>query len=193
MFLLVTGASGMGKSTVRRMLEPEFADVVETGEIYTLGVTPQWDIAWRHQMVERIVQLALEAQERGKHYLFAGDPVPPGEVWAAPSAHRLGRIAVCLLDASEEVQRARLLARGDDSSLLPNHVAFADWMRHHVEDPSYRPEVIQQNGWPEMRWDRPVKDETGSLPWSTHRIDTSGLSLTEVSARVATWLRQTIA
>lgn len=192
MFLLVTGASGMGKSTVRRMLEPEFADVLETGEIYTLGVTPQWNVAWRHKMVERIVQLALEADERGKHYLFAGDPVPPGEVWAAPSAERLGPIAVCLLDASEKVQRARLLARGDDPSLLPNHVGFADWMRQHVVDPGYRPEVVQHNGWSEMCWDRPVEDEAGARPWSTHVIDTSELDPKEVSAQVAAWIRETI-
>ena len=74
MFLLVTGASGVGKSTVRRLIEPEFAGVLEIAELASLGVTPQWNVAWRHQMVERIVRRALEAQCDGKPFLLCGDP-----------------------------------------------------------------------------------------------------------------------
>src|SRR5690349_7179231 len=129
MYFLVTGASGVGKSTVRKLIEPEFADVLDAAELGMLGSTPQWNIEWRHQMVERTVLRALEAQREGKHFLLCGDPVPPGEVWAAPSAERLERLAVCLLDAGEEAQTARLLGRGDDPNLIRNHVAFADWMR----------------------------------------------------------------
>jgi broad-specificity NMP kinase len=61
-FFLVTGASGVGKSTVRKLLEPEFADVLEVAELGMLGSTPKWLIEWRHQMVERTVLSALEAQ-----------------------------------------------------------------------------------------------------------------------------------
>src|SRR5258708_26373041 len=79
MFLLVTGASGVGKSTVRRLLEAEFAEVLETAELATLGDTPQWTLAWRHRMVERMVRRALAVQRAGKHFLLCGDPAPPGD------------------------------------------------------------------------------------------------------------------
>jgi hypothetical protein len=84
MFLLVTGASGVGKSTVRRLIEPEFARVLETAELSILGETPEWTVAWRHRMVERMARRALAVQREGKHFLLCGDPVPPGEVLAAP-------------------------------------------------------------------------------------------------------------
>jgi hypothetical protein len=193
MFFLVTGASGVGKSTVRRLIEPEFADVLETAEIATLGVTPEWNIAWRQRMVERIVRRALATERDGKHFLLCGDPIPPGEVLAVPSADRLGHLAVCLLDASEESQRARLVARGDDQSLLPHHVAFAQWMRHHVVDHRYRPDVILQNSWSAMRWDRWNSDAQVALPWSSHVIDTTQRSPVEVGTLVAKWIRAHVA
>jgi hypothetical protein len=193
MFFLVTGASGVGKSTVRRLIEAEMTDVLETAELASLGVTPEWNIAWRHRMVERVVCRALAVQREGKHFLFCGDPVPPGEVLAAPSADRLEHLAVCLLDASAESQRGRLMARGDDASLIPRHLAFAEWMRHHVTDHRYRPDVILQDSWSSMRWERWTGDDQVALPWSSHVIDTSHQSPVEVSGLVATWIRAQIA
>ena len=192
MFFLVTGASGVGKSTVRKLLEPQFGDVLEVAELGMLGSTPQWNLEWRHRMVERTVLHALKAQRAGKHFLLCGDPVPPGEVWAAPSAERLDHLAVCLLDAGEGAQTARLLERGDDSQFIRQHVAFADWMRHHVMDHRHRPEVITQNAWPKMRWDRWVGNVAVQPPWSSYIIETSELGPREVAHLVAQWLRQQI-
>src|SRR5258708_29215960 len=122
MFFLVTGASGVGKSTVRRLIEPEFADVLETAELATLGETPEWNLAWRHRMVERMVCRALEVQGEGKHFLLCGDPVPPREVLAAPPADHLEPLAPCLLDAPQDSQRPRLTERVNGQSLNPHHV-----------------------------------------------------------------------
>src|SRR5258708_40264806 len=80
MFFLVTGASGVGKSTVRRLIEPEFADVVETAELATLGETPEWHLAWRHRMGQRIVWPALARHGERHHLPPSAAPVPPGEV-----------------------------------------------------------------------------------------------------------------
>jgi hypothetical protein len=189
MFFLVTGASGVGKSTVRRLIAPQFAGVLVTAELAMLASTPKWDLEWRHRMVELMVRRALAAQLEGRHFLLCGDPVPPGEVWAAPSADRLDRLEVCLLDVEEKAQTARLLQRGDDAKFLRHHVAFAEWMRRHVVDPQHRPEVITGNGWPDMRWDRWLT--ATQPPWSSYIINTSELSPSEVVASlVAGWLRQ---
>lgn len=190
MLFLVTGASGVGKSTVRTLIAPEFERVLDAVELGMLGSDPKWEISWRHRMVERAVQRALEVGRAGRHLLLCGDPVPPGEVWAAPSADRLEGLHVCLLDAKEAAQTARLRARGDDLDFLPHHVAFADWMRHHVVDPRYRPEVLTGNAWPAMRWERWVGNGATQPPWSTHLIDTSERGPEEVARAVAHWLRR---
>lgn len=189
MFFLVTGASGVGKSTIRQLVAPAFAGVLEAAELAVLGETPQWDIAWRHRMVERMVQYALAVQRDGKHFLFCGDPVPPGEVWAAPSASQLDQLAVCLLDASEAAQTDRLTLRGDDASFIRSHVAFARWMRRHVVDPGHRPDVITQNAWPEMRWERWV-GTSREPPWSSCIVDTSDKTAKEVAHIVTRWIQK---
>lgn len=190
MFFLVTGASGVGKSTVRRLIEPEFAGVLDVVELGMLGGTPKWEIEWRHRMVERAVRRALDAARHGEYFLLCGDPVPPGEVWAAPSAAELDRLEVCLLDAREAAQTARLLRRGDDAKLIGHHVAFADWMRRHVADHRHRPEVITGGAWSEMRWERWVGNAAMKTPWSHSSIDTSDRGPAEVAALVSRWIRE---
>lgn len=190
MFFLITGASGVGKSTVRRLITPEFEAVLEAVELGMLGSDPEWEIEWRHRMVERAVRRALDLQRAGKHFLLCGDPVPPGEVWAAPSAEGFERLHVCLLDAGEKAQTARLLQRGDDARFIRHHVAFADWMRHHVVDHRHRPEVVTANAWPAMRWDRWVGSQAEQPPWTSQVIETSDLGPEQVAHLVAEWLRR---
>ena len=188
MFFLVTGASGAGKSTVRRAIAPALDGRVEAVELATLGITPEWSLSWRHRVVEQVVQRAIDADAAGRHFLLCGDPVPPGEVLATPSGDRLGPMRVCLLDVAPEAQRARLIARGDDPALLPQHVAFAEWMRQHVADPGHRPDVIMGGGWDQMRWDRWV-GSSGLRPWTSHVVDTTDLAPADIAARVLAWIR----
>jgi hypothetical protein len=189
MFFLVTGASGVGKSTVRKLIEPELAGQVVACELGSLGITPDWSLRWRHQAVEKVVQLAVKEQQAGKHFLLCGDPVPPGELYAAPSAGKLQGIEVCLLDISPEKQIERLTLRGDAPDLIPAHIAFADWMRHHVRDHRYRPEVIINEGWEAMRWEVWNADENTTVPWRSRTIDTSNLRATEVAREVVVWIK----
>jgi len=76
MLFLVTGASGVGKSTVRRLIASEFENVLDAVELGMLGSDPRWEIEWRHRMVERAVRRAVDAQREGKHFLLCGDCVP---------------------------------------------------------------------------------------------------------------------
>jgi hypothetical protein len=190
MFFLVTGASGVGKSTVRKLLEPALAGRIAVCELATLGLTPEWSLRWRHQAVEKVVQLALQKQKSGMDFLLCGDPVPPGELYAAPSAANLDGIRVCLLDISPEKQIERLTQRGDPHEYFSAHVAFAEWMRHHVADHRHRPEVIMNGGWEEMRWHVWNSPETTRVPWTNHTIDTSELYPAEVAAQVLSWINR---
>lgn len=192
MFLLITGASGVGKSTVRQLVAAEFADVLEAAELAEVGGPPEWSLRWRHQAVEQAVQRAIQAQQAGKHFLLCGDPVPPGEVYAAPSAGQLAHVAVCLLDVSPEAQQDRLLRRGDDPALIPHHIAFAAWMRQHIAKPRHHPEVITQSGWEQMRWERWLDDDDQVPAWNSTTIDTTDHSPSEVARLVRSWIQQQI-
>lgn len=189
MFFLVTGASGVGKSTVRKLIEGEIAAHVAACELATLGITPEWSLRWRHQALEQVVQLALQQQKSGRHFLLCGDPVPPGELYAVPGAAELAGIQVCLLDISPEKQIERLTQRGDAPEFIPHHVAFAEWMRHHVVDHRYRPEVIINGGWEKMRWEVWNSDVVTRVPWNSRTIDTTHLTPGEVAEQVVSWIK----
>ena len=188
MLLLITGASGVGKSTIRTIVAPELSPQVECVELLDLTPAPDaMTLAWRQRTAEVAVRRAVELQDAGRHLLLAGDPVPAAEVVAAPSAAELDAIAVCLLDASAEAQAQRLVERGDDPALLIYHQAFAEWMRRQAADPLYMTHVVSDGGWEGMRWERL---EQVAADWSMHTIDTSDMTKREVADAVLDWCRR---
>jgi hypothetical protein len=103
--LLISGASGAGKSSVREAIAADVEPAITAVELRHLGAIPNPPtLEWRQRMAEVAVLRAMELDEEGRHLLLAGDPVAPGEVLAAPSAPMV-EIAVCLLDVDEEAQR----------------------------------------------------------------------------------------
>ncbi len=190
MLLLVTGASGMGKSTVRLLVEPELGPAVECVELaQVLPLRGASSLLWRQQATDAAVRRAVELQQTGRHLLLAGDPVPAAEAVAAPSAVGLHAIGVCLLDASPQEQARRLELRGDDPALLHRHQAFADWMRQTAQDPLHLPEVVTTDGWDQMRWERL---ERLAPDWHVTVLDTTAMSRHEVADAVAGWCRRTL-
>lgn len=190
MFLLVTGASGAGKSTARRLIAEQLEPSVRCVELHDVVAMERVPtLAWRQRSTEAVVRLALELQVEGRHLLLAGDPVAAGEVVAAPSADQLDGVAVCLLDLNPNAQAARLSDRGDDPSLFVHHIAFAEWMRGHARDPEHRSQVLQTGGWEPMRWDR-LRDPDG---WGMHVLDTSALSPETMAREVLGWCRDALA
>lgn len=193
MFLLVTGASGAGKSTVRRAVTAYLQPQISCLELRDLVSVPRLpDIAWRQRATEAAVQRALKLQAEGRHLLLCGDPVAAGEVLAAPSASGLEGVAVCLLDVSPEAQRARLARRGDDPALLAHHFAFADWMRGHARDPRHMPHVLSAAGWAAMRWERWTRIDPADGIWGMRVLDTSELVPEQVAAEVIAWCRDAL-
>jgi hypothetical protein len=193
MLLLLTGASGAGKSTARRLVADELAPAVECVELgHVVTMPPVPTKAWRQRATEAVVQLALGRQAAGGHLLLAGDPVPAGEVVAAPSADRLDAIAVCLLDVEAEVQADRLAHRGDDPRLVADHLAFARWMRVHARDPNHMSDVLRTDGWDGMRWERLERLDPADGGWGMHVLDTSARGSDDVAAEVLTWCRRAL-
>jgi broad-specificity NMP kinase len=189
--LLITGASGVGKSVVRALVAPELSPAVECVELMQLCERPSLVTrVWRQQTAEVAVRRAVELQARGRHLLLAGDPVPAIEVVAAPSAPALDAIAVCLLDAAAEAQAERLAARGDPPELVPHHQAFAEWMRKQASDPLHMTHVVSDAGWEEMRWQRLDQLAAG---WGMHTIDTTHMAARQVADAVVDWCRLALA
>jgi hypothetical protein len=191
--VLVTGASGAGKSTVRQAVSTELSpevECVELGDVVDVPTFP--DIAWRQRATEAVLQRAAGLQSDGRHLLLSGDPVAAGEVLAAPSATRLEGVAACLLDVGPDAQAARLERRGDDPALLVHHQAFADWMRGHARDPGHMPHVVTTGGWEAMRWDRWIGADPADGGWAMRVIDTSELTEAEVAAQVLSWCRHAL-
>ena len=194
MLLLVTGASGAGKSTVRRRIAGDLAPQVECVELGDVVEVPRRPtIAWRQQATEAVVRRALALQAHGRHVLLSGDPVAAGEVVAAPSAGQLEAIAVCLLDIGPAAQAARLTERGDDPAQLVHHQAFAAWMRAHARHPGHMLDVLTTGGWEGMRWERLRAIDPGEGGWQIHVVDVSGLARDEVAAAVLGWARAALA
>jgi hypothetical protein len=196
MLLLVTGASGAGKSTVRRRIAGDLAPQVECVELGDVVEVPRLPtIAWRQEATEAVVRRALALQPHGRHLLLSGDPVAASEIAAAPSADQLEAIAVCLLDIGPEAQAARLTERGDDPALLVHHQAFAAWMRAQARDPAHMLDVLTTGGWEAMRWERLTvsTNQPAEDGWRMHVVDVSGLSRDEVAAAVLGWARAALA
>jgi broad-specificity NMP kinase len=189
--LLITGASGVGKSTVRAIVAPRLSPKVECVELCDLAPIPQaMTRVWRQQTAEAAVRRAVELQDVGRHLLLAGDPVPAVEIVAAPSAPRLDAIAVCLLDAAPAAQAQRLAARGDPPELLHHHHAYAEWMRRQASDALHMTHVVADGGWDEMRWERL---EQLTAEWQMDTIDTTHMTITEVSDAVHDWCWRALA
>lgn len=187
MLLVVNGASGAGKSTIRERVAARLG--IESVEIRTLRPDePVRTTAQRQQVGEKVVAQAARLDREGRHLLFCGDPFPPGEVLACPSAD-LVDIAVCLLDVTAEEQLRRLRQRGEPEDGLVHHVAFADWMRAHAADPRVRPEVITAAGWSGMVWTRWTGRAERPTAWRPWVIDTTELVPDVVADRVVAWGR----
>ncbi len=188
--LLVSGASGAGKSSVREAIAADLEPTVTALELRDLDAIPQTaTLEWRQRMAERAVVRTMELDELGRHLLLAGDPVAPGEVVAAPSAPMID-IAVCLLDIDEAAQRERLRRRGEPEDLFPRHVAFADWMRRHARDPRHMPHVLTTGGWGAMQWSRLT--DIPADQWRVSVIDGSKMTRPEANQAVLQWVTDAI-
>jgi energy-coupling factor transporter ATP-binding protein EcfA2 len=192
MLFSVTGASGVGKSTVLQHLEGvPWPEPLRCVEFDSIGVPEGADVSWRHGAIELWVRQAILAEAAGEHLLLCGQ-VPMGELLAAPSADRLAGVAVCLLHCTPEVRAERLRARGEPPSSIPDHRRFGEWLYEHTLDPTHMPEVIEVESDVPMAWERWEDWERGDPRWAAEIIDTDLLSPRDVAGTVEAWVRRTL-
>jgi hypothetical protein len=191
MLFKLTGSSCSGKTTLAYATASRLRQIV-VHDFDELGVPDGADLHWRQRSTEMWVRRALEYQERGVDLLLTGQS-PLGEVLAVPSAPLLDGIAVCLVDVADEVRRARLAERDPgrwDAPAVDAFLGWAAWHRQHALDPSHRPDVIVENGWPEMAWHRWTGWHAGDPRWRTELLDTTDQPLAKSVAQVERWITE---
>lgn len=192
MLFLVSGASGVGKSTARKNVAPRLGGMFETVELHHLGSVDAIDVARRQELAEVAARRAAVLSAKGRHLVVCGDPVAPGELIAAPSAIQVGGIAACILDADAGTQTARLLKRGEPEEYLPLHLGFAQWLREHAADPLPRLDVVSSSGWDAMQWKRITSLKTNDPRWRVSLLDTSTRSPQSVAEDVVRWIHSAL-
>ncbi|MGC1214886.1 MAG: hypothetical protein WA890_26955 [Micromonospora sp.] len=191
MLLKLTGSSCSGKSTLAFAVADRLRRVA-VHDFDEVRVPEGADRRWRHRTTELWVRRALDYQRRGMDLLLTGQS-PLGEVLAAPSAPLLDGIAVCLVDVADEVRRERLARRDPgrwDDAAVGAFLGWADWHRGHARDPRHRPDVIVEDGWPAMVWDRWTGWAAGDRRWRTDLLDTTDQPVPQAVDQVEQWITE---
>jgi hypothetical protein len=191
---LLFGSAAADKTTAMNTLSERFPDLA-IHDFDEIGVPPDANTGWRHRATEKWLRRALDYQAEGTDLLLAGQ-IPYGELLATPSAPQLDAISACLLDCDDQARIARIRARGPEwlgwtVGDLEGYLNWAEWMRHHATDPSWRTDVIRHpDTEEEMRWERWADWEAGDPRWRVRVIDSSALAVPQVATELATWIRE---
>ncbi len=174
MLFVLTGSNAAGKTAVLADLAARVENLA-LHDFDAIGVPPGADTRWRHRATEEWAKGVLAYQAEGRDSLVTGQS-PLGEWLAVPSATQIDGIAACLLDVSDAIRAERLARRprwlGSDRVALPRLLGWAEWHRAHARDPQCRQEVIQQNAWDEMCWERWRRWARGDSRWDILTVDT---------------------
>jgi hypothetical protein len=191
---LLFGASAAGKTFALNSLRDRVPDLA-IHDFDEIGVPPGADTVWRHRANEEWVRRALDYQVAGTDLLLAGQ-TPFGELLATPSAPLLDAISACLIDCDDDTRVARLRAHRPEwlahtAGDLEDYLNWAEWMRRHASDPTWRREVIRKEATEsEMHWIR-WSDWTADDPrWRVRVLDTSGLPVEQVASELAEWIAE---
>ena len=191
MLFLIFGSSAAGKTFALDALRGRVPDLA-IHDFDEVGVPADADKTWRQHSNEVWIGRALEYQAQGMDLLLAGQ-TPIGELLASPSAPLLEAISACLIDCDDETRVARLRARGSEcfggsAADLQAYLSWAEWMRRHAEDPTWRPDVIREGAAEELRWERWSAWQRGDPRWRVRVIDTTALPVEHVADQLSAWI-----
>lgn len=188
---LLFGSSAAGKTFALDAMRGRVANVA-IHDFDEIGVPSDADATWRQHTNEVWIGRALVYQRQGLDLLLAGQ-TPIGELLATPSAPLLEAVASCLLDCDDPTRVARLRDREptrprQSADEREAHLRWAEWMRRHAEDPTWRPEVIQQGSSDALRWERWSAWQRGDPRWRVRVIDTTALPVEHVAEQLTNWI-----
>jgi AAA domain len=191
-FLVLSGSSASGKTTLARLVGDRLSDLA-VHELAELTTTP-WDgdvsaQTWRRRQTERWLRRSRELEAEGVDLLVTEGVL--GEVLAAPSAVDVQGIAACLIDCDPFERLRRLHDRGDhafDAEQLWHFCAWGLWLRMHSDDPRAFAGPIrgeEAGGWEWSRWDRWDRDDPR---WDVFVLDTTAETVERSAERLAGWV-----
>jgi hypothetical protein len=187
MLFFITGANGAGKTACLPALARQLPDF-EVHDFADLGVPENPDARWRQETTELWLRTYIEKhQPQGRNVVVSGEAIF-GKILCSPSIEQVDAFHACLLDCDDVTRVDRLRARG---TYGPNMqiLCWAAYLRMHAVDPSWCPGVIQTSEPSIMRWEEWTKRQRGDAVWRQEVIDTSRLSLEELAAEIAKWIR----
>jgi hypothetical protein len=161
---------------------PEFA----LHDFDEVGVPANADKAWRQRTTEAWLARGFANETLGRSTMICGGAVL-GEILACPTATKVPRVAVCLLDCSDLARIDRLKPRGAQGA-TQDTLNWAAWQRVHVVDPQWRPDVITGDAAPELDFSVWSSWQRGDARWRAHSIDTTPLSVAQVAAEISAWV-----
>jgi hypothetical protein len=133
---VVTGASGVGKTTVTEPLRGLLPDC----DVFEVDLTLQVAALGWETFGDTWLRLAHGVAQNGRVTVLCGSMMPD-RLDALPARKLLGPIHSCNLDCPDEVLAARLRARpswrhSSVESAIVEHQRFAAWLRTHIQ-PTY--------------------------------------------------------
>jgi len=186
MIFFVTGASGSGKTACIEDLKKLLPEI-KVFDFDDVGVPENADKIWRQKSTESWLKKAIEYQNNNQDVCVCGGAVL-GEILACPSAPKVERIAVCLLDCTDYIRIERLRKR-DTHGIHQNMLNWAAFLRMHAIDPEWHQPVIKENSWNEMQWYRWHNWKRNDERWKCHIMDSSNLSIKETAKELACWIK----
>lgn len=182
-FYFVAGASGSGKTAIMSHLKEILGDSLSIYDFDDIGVPENADKKWRQESTERWLQKLLQ---EGKDACLLGQIVL-GEILACPSSKQLKKINFCLLDVSD-FERIQRLKKRNTYGADQNMLNWSSWLRILHQDPQWMHSVLKENCWNKLdfsTWDQLINWDNKAL---VKIIDTTGLSIKQVSHAVAEWI-----
>jgi len=135
----ITGAEGVGKSSIIEILKDKFGDM-DVHDFDDVGVPDNPDLQWRHDTTLHWIKVAIENQKKGVSTIVAGLSFP-NEVLMFEEYKEMDEILFCLLNVHESEREKRLCARGSAKDVIDDLCQLHD-LREKFKDVKFENVVI---------------------------------------------------
>lgn len=151
-----------------------------------IGVPENPDKVWRQHSTEKWLQKYLNDSDKDKIYCICGQVVL-GEILACPSASKINKINICLLDVTD-IERIHRLRTRNTYGANQDMLNWAAWLRLHHHDPSWHQNVIIDNSWEKLNFEYLDNIKYWNTLANVTVIDTTLLSIQAVSDSIIDWI-----